>query len=267
MKCLIGESGGTKSDWVLTENGRVIRSFTSESYHPVNWDEEFRSRLFQFWADKEWAKGLQLNLFVAGCFNESKARELESMFSGLPMEVIVRSDLHAAGLAHFGSSGEGKVAIMGTGSVLFDFANGKVQNIRGGLGHLEGDEGSAYYFGKLVLEAYEKQEFDPEIIEKLSYVFNLLGKPHLSDKYGTAQLAQLVAENEIELNFKHRENIEAFIDAHHLTEGETVFLTGSYAWFRKHQIEKELAERGIQIGGVVARPIDRLVELNCRFTV
>lgn len=262
MKYLIGESGGTKTDWVMVEDGKMIRSFVSERYHPSNWNSEFFERLLAFWSDKEWVKMCSVHLFVAGCYDRYKALELEEVFKRISERTQVLSDLHAAGLAHLGRSGKGKVGIMGTGSVVFDFENGQVIRLVGGKGHLIGDEGSAYYFGKLLLQRYSNGVLATDKQNKLNALFQQSGRPEESDKYQTAKLAELVAENDIEFEDVHEENINAFIRVHELGSGDQIYLTGTYAWYRKNQIERLFEQQGVQIAGVIARPIDRLIDLD-----
>ena len=63
-KLLIGESGGTKTDWVLLEGNEIIGRYVTESYHPNNHDDDFWSRVADFWNSLDVSYGM---LFSAGC--------------------------------------------------------------------------------------------------------------------------------------------------------------------------------------------------------
>src|SRR5690606_6408527 len=155
-----GEGGGTKTDWRILEEGQVIDSFQTRSYHPSHWNDVFFEEVAEFWI-KKLPSTYKLKGFLAGRLRLEKRSELESALLKRGLHFSVSSDLHAAGIAAYGPHGRGWCAIAGTGSVLFHFNAGEVTEIRGGKGHEEGDEGSAYYFGKLVLEGRNIERFQP----------------------------------------------------------------------------------------------------------
>ena len=149
--------------------------------------------------------------------------------------VFVASDVHAAGFATVGS-GSGAVAILGTGSVLAIFENGKLCELRGGLGYILGDEGSGFYFGKLVLENL----LNGNLPETEQVLFNLFGdrKHILSACYGDhgkqyiSQVASMVKDLQSnELYELHKENIRLFCNKYIKDlPFEQVSFCGSYAF-------------------------------------
>ena len=146
-RILIGESGGTKTDWCLIGSEGTLEEFTTESYHNDNWNPSFHQRSESFWKEKP--KLLQANLlfFGAGCFNLDIRKKQAQLFTKLGFKnVEIKSDLDAAGIAAYGID-SGLVSINGTGSVLFEWSGHEVSNLHGGLGFEMGDEGSGYYFG------------------------------------------------------------------------------------------------------------------------
>jgi len=259
MDVIIGESGGTKTDWVIVRNNTVIDSFTGTSLHPLNWSEAFFYENKQFWLNKNTGEVSRMELFAAGCYNPQNAEVLQSEFRKIGFDVRVRSDLHAAGFALYGSTQGGKTGIMGTGSVVFDFSHGEVSNVIGGLGYLKGDQGSAYYFGKLLLEKYDNNELSGLQKESAEKLFSV-EKPEVEDRYHVARLSLRSAEFGEQFRFVHEENIHAFISTHHLSPGDHIALAGSYAWYQQDIIRSVLKETGIEVTDIIERPIARLID-------
>ena len=214
---LIADSGGTKTDWCFVDELGNKDYFTSESYHPSNWTSEFIEQISIFWEQRAQLKEAQLHFFCAGCLNPEKAKQLELIFHSLGFkDVTVKSDLHAAGLALFGNR-QGTFAILGTGSVLVDWNAGEVVSVFGGKGHVQGDEGSGFYFGKLVYEAYLKRELsiDQERILEKEVDLNLLAEKYKrgDTKYVLAELANTLKNEQHQFLDFHIKNIRAFYDS------------------------------------------------------
>ena len=185
---LIVESGGTRSEWCLVKNGSVVKRFSSTRLHPSNWSTAFWKRLQAQISDI--THDAKLAFYIAGCHNEQNRLTMISKLREFGYaDVEVFSDLVAAGL----STGEDhcNVIILGTGSVLFEFESGLVSNVVGGLGHVEGDEGSGYYFGKLVLNAYQNQELNEE------------QRSVLNSKVDVEQLLELLREDKGKYEIAH----------------------------------------------------------------
>lgn len=259
MNVIIGESGGTKTDWVIIKDGSIDREFTTGSLHPLNWTDNFFLELNTFWQCRDDLKKYKTELFVAGCFNPENANKLQTQFEKMGFHVRVRSDLHAAGFAVYGSNSGGKIAIMGTGSVVFDFHNGDVSNLIGGLGYLQGDEGSAYYFGKLLIEGYCSKTLNELQMDAVQTLFTDR-IPDLRERFEVAQLAARTYEFSDLFADVHEQNIRMFIERHHLKEGDHIALVGSYAWFQKAVILSVFKQEGVKIIDVIERPISSLVD-------
>lgn len=260
MLIILGESGGTKTDWVVLKDKQVIERFTSESYHPVNWGEEFFDRVAEFWTKKPDLLGTQVYLFSAGCLKEQKAKELQNALESFGMHAHVSSDLQAAGIALYGLDGCGKVGIMGTGSVVFDFCKGAISNVVGGKGHEKGDQGSAYYFGKLLIGFYAEQLQNNSVENRFENFFSKISVPQLDDKYGVAQLASHCHALGLDFSEIHSQNIREFILEHGLTAGDSIALSGTYAWYMQDVLKDEFEKKGIFLKEVIERPINQLVE-------
>ena len=262
---LIADSGGSKTDWCFVDELGERHFFTSESYHPSNWSKAFIRQISDFWNQRPELKKIPLHFFCAGCLHSQKAKELESIFNTIGFdEVSVKSDLHAAGLALLGNK-HGRFAIMGTGSVLVDWGEGEVIKVYGGKGHIDGDEGSGFYFGKLVCEAYLKGTLSREqenILRKEVSLALLVEKHNQSDiKYVLADVsAALQNEQLLFLDF-HRQNIHAFY--HSVLENRVPIdlrIVGGYFYHNSTILLPILSDLDVQVVDFQNKPIDLLVD-------
>lgn len=121
--------------------------------------------------------------------------------------ITVKSDVYNALYGGLGSLSEGVSVILGTGSVAMGIDSNMNTSRVGGYSYKEGDPGSSYYIGKLVLSYVAKvldsrkkeSDFSKELFEilnittRLSYV-EMLDIYH-EDRTKTAGLARLVTKH------------------------------------------------------------------------
>ena len=187
-----------------------------------------------------------------------KRSEFESALLKRGLHFSVSSDLHAAGIAAYGPHGRGWCAIAGTGSVLFHFNAGEVTEIRGGKGHEEGDEGSAYYFGKLVLEGRNIERFQPFVQIAISQ-YDEIAFRGKNKKLEVASLAVRLGDNPQFEHF-HRKNIEQFVATHKLDDIQELCIIGSYAFHQQELFREVLLRKSAISCRFIAEPIMQLTE-------
>ncbi len=262
---LIADSGGTKTDWCFVDEQGEKHFFTSESYHPCNWSTAFIQRTSEYWNKRSELKKIPLHFFSAGCLHPQKSKELESIFDTIGFEeVTVKSDLHAAGLALFGNK-QGTFAIMGTGSVLVDWNEGEVTEVYGGKGHIDGDEGSGFYFGRLVCEAYLNGTLsqEQEDILKKEVSLTLLGEKHKQSdtKYVLADVSTALKNEQFLFLDFHRENIHAFY--HSVLEARVPIdlqIMGGYFYHNSTVLLPILSDLNVHVVDFQDKPIHLLVD-------
>ena len=261
---LIADSGGTRTDWCFVDaNGERI-SFSTESYHPVNWNDAFLQRITAYWKSRSEMLNAEVHFFGSGCFNSSKVVEMGELLGRVGFkEVVVKSDLHGAGIACLGNN-HGWVAILGTGSVLFEWNGRDVIKLIGGKGHLHGDEGSGFYFGKIVYEAWCNKALTEEQLAFVRSKLNLedLRKRILAgeEKFALATISEILGTNEIIAHF-HQQNIRAFCASHFNEEvPEKLHFVGSYSHYNRVYLQQILEEFKVQMGNVIPKPIELIVE-------
>lgn len=272
---IVADSGGSGTDWCYVDHFGNKTFFSNRSYHPLHWSEDFILQEKKFWSDKEEMMKAKLHFFGAGCLNQDKASQMKRILEAIGFEEVnVLSDLHAAAFALY--KGEnGVFGILGTGSVAARIEKGVVLDVTGGLGYILGDEGSGYYFGKLLLRELLNDAL-PDILAK--EIYSILGPKTtiMNEVYGSnsrsfvagiaKKMNDLTAES---LNEIHEVNLNIFIDQlmKRMKSVQHISLVGSYAWHQQKILTDACKKRGISVDLILEKPIADLTEYLLRTTV
>lgn len=277
MKCakLIADSGGTKTDWVLIDELNNCHYFTTDSYHPMYLSPEWIEEKRLFWLEYTQKYDLEAHFFGAGCLREESQLKMLAAFEQWGMRnVSVKSDILAAYLATSDQE-NGFVAIVGTGSVIGRIENREVTEIYGGLGYLKGDEGSGYYFGKLIIEKILADHFSEQTEKQL---IEILGeKEFLKEKIGDHPDKSFVAgisfllkdlQND-EIMEVHGENARTFVDLYlpKTEENKTIGIVGSYGFYHGRLYTQIFQKEGWEVVKMVEKPIRDLAKYFMKSTL
>lgn len=254
MNRIVAESGGTKTDWKIEINGKTIKR-SGKSLHPSRFSDQLLKEEKQFWSNYNLTNS-ELLFFGAGGLKENGNQKIKQFLHQIGFKnITVKSDLHAAGLASYGTK-SGWVGILGTGSVVFFWNGITPTQITGGLGHLIGDEGSGFYFGKLVLEAFESKKLNSTQEEEIR---NLEIIPNKIQKFETARLSKSLSS---EFEYFHKKNIDLFCKKHLTEEIKTISIIGSYGFFHQEIIQKKILEYHVNICNFIQYPIDLIQKIS-----
>jgi hypothetical protein len=265
---ILAESGGTKTDWRI-KNGNEIIAFETCNFHPRT-IEKVQNEVIQTLI-KTIPQKSSLFFYGSGCLQKENQEIIKKLFEPIDFKSIyVQSDLIAAGKSIYGT-GIGYVGILGTGSVLCKYNNEQIEDLLGGHGYLLGDEGSGYYFGKLVFQKYFLEECSnnyKEFIETnygdrssiLATIYGNEGKLFL----GNIRLETENIDLQLEIENIHRENIKLFLTKYlpknkKITE---ISFIGSYALYNEKILKEELKKRGILLKKIIQKPIDQLMKFH-----
>ena len=271
---LIADSGGTKTDWCYVDELGERTYFRTKSYHPSQWDQQFFDESERFWNQKEELKKASLFFYGAGCLNKMNNTKMFHLFKEWGFnDVHVYSDIEGAYRSLFGKN-KGQGAILGTGSVFFFSNNGEELNLKGGQGYLIGDEGSGYYFGKMIISALLNDEFSDETSTLL---FNLLGEKSeiLKLTYGDdgksyvssiSKIVQHIAFLNSEIRTIHEANLQLFIDKYIKNKNDffEIAIVGSYGYANQSIFEKVFQKNGIKLIKCIQYPINSLADFICK---
>lgn len=201
---LIADSGATKAEWCLLQNGKKKTIFT-QGISPYFLSTDQITALLQ----NELLPALknvqvaEIYYYGTGCANPVNARSVKNavnkVFSGAKVEVT--HDLMAAARALCGRE-KGVACILGTGSNSCYYNGKQIVKNSPGLGYVLGDEGSGAYLGKKVIQYYLYGTFDDELRGRFDLTYttnaaeileNVYKKP-LPNRY-LAGFTQFLAEN------------------------------------------------------------------------
>ena len=270
---LIGDVGGTKTEWMVLENG-VYRTFKTIGVNLVH------EKLTEFL--KKVAKSLQpfseadqVFLYFAGLLDVPRQRrnaqnEIKKSFPRA--KIAIENDLLGAARGAYQTS-PGWIGILGTGA-NFAYYNGKVITQRiPSLGYILGDEGSGAAFGKKLLADFARQKLPADLEDEFRKAYKLDEATLISKVYGPTGSKVFLASFSLFLHahlahpYCHQLVYQAFLEhfkavAGNFNPGTLVSYTGSIAYQFSTVLEAAAASIGIAIHSIVPTPIEGLANYH-----
>jgi len=261
---LLADSGGTKTDWLAVDEYQQTHRFTTLSYHLVQHNQRFLDEQKKYWKQFN-LTSCKLTFYGAGCLRQENKQKtlfvLEQLGFRSPQ---VCSDLELATKAV--DCSPSTIAICGSGSVVFDYDRGEINTIRGGFGWEKGDEGSGFFFGKLLLQKLIENTHNyclDEILDSMQKIRPLHAWIELQNtkdsKYEFAKLSSLLSayKNHVFIAKVHRENINLFFQRHDL-QNQKMYFVGSYAFYHQDFFCSEATKYGLIIEDFIQRPLEKI---------
>ena len=273
---LVVESGSTKSDWVLVENGIKIKRFKTMGFNPFFHNETIIYNAIKYNNDLcNISKNVKHVFFYgAGCSSEEMnniiIKALSRVF--INSKINVDHDLLACALATYENQ-PSISCILGTGSNSCFYDGNSISETVPALGYILGDEGSGSFYGKILLTDFLYNRLPDEInkgfikkfnINKDIIFENIYMKPH-ANVY-LASFMRFISD------FKHTEYVDIMIKAgmikfilNHVCcyknhKEYKVHFIGSISFIFKEQLIFAANEIGINIGQIIKNPVDNLVD-------
>ena len=270
---LIGDVGGTKTEWMVLENG-VYRTFKTIGVNLVH------EKLTEFL--KKVAKSLQpfseadqVFLYFAGLLDVPRQRrnaqnEIKKSFPRA--KIAIENDLLGAARGAYQTS-PGWIGILGTGA-NFAYYNGKVITQRiPSLGYILGDEGSGAAFGKKLLADFARQKLPADLEDEFRKAYKLDEATLISKVSGPTGSKAFFASFSLFLHahlahpYCHQLVYQAFLEhfkavAGNYNPGTLVSYTGSIAYQFSTVLEAAAASIGIAIHSIVPTPIEGLANYH-----
>ena len=201
---LIADSGATKAEWILINNGKKKTIFT-QGISPYFLNTEQIAALVQTELCSK-LKNItveEIYYYGTGCANPENVKSIKKALRKVfPLANIdVHTDLMAAARAVCGHE-KGIACILGTGSNSCYYDGRTIKKNSPGIGYVLGDEGSGAYLGKKVIQYYLYNTFDEDlrarfdakfVTNKVEILDNVYKKP-LPNRY-LAGFTMFLAEN------------------------------------------------------------------------
>src|SRR6185436_12889183 len=186
MDCiLIADSGSTKCEWCLLNDGRK-KAVITKGISPYFLKKEDISLLLQ----KELLPKLKRfeidNIFFygTGLKDDNNKRLIRAVLKHLfrASRVEVQTDLLAAARA-LCKKQKGISCILGTGSNSCYYNGKRIVKNSPGLGFILGDEGSGAYLGRKVVQYYLYNTYDPDLMDRFNAKYNTTAEEILEAVY------------------------------------------------------------------------------------
>jgi len=275
---LIADGGSTKADWVLLDKlGEVTVKTRTGGLNPAVFDAELMRKRIQENLDLIDCKDKveEVYFYGAGCGTEKPTLLLKSIFESffINAKVVVKEDTYAA--AYAVTQEPGIVCILGTGSNSCYFDGEKVDVRIPSLGYVLMDEASGNYYGKKLIRDYFYHKMPKDVAKLFEEQFNLDADTikkniYKEDNPNTylAHFAEFILRNERNVYFNKvlhkgmkdffKNRILPFAEAQNVP----VHFVGSIAYFAQDIIKDVARFNMIELGNIVRRPIDGLIEYH-----
>ncbi len=274
---LIADSGATKCEWCLLQNGKK-KTILTQGISPYFLNSQQIITLLQ----KELLpklKGIkvdELYFYGTGLSNPNNSKiiklSLKKLFTSAKVEV--NTDLLAAARALCGS-GKGIACILGTGSNSCYYNGKKIVKNSPGLGYILGDEGSGAFLGKKVIQHYLYHTFDEDLMSRFDAKFTTntveilerVYKEPLANRY-LATFAVFLAENRGHYMIENiiEDGLNDFFFTHLYKFRESwimpINFIGSVAFGFKDILQELCSTYELELGNVLKKPMDGLVKYH-----
>lgn len=275
---LLADSGSTKTDWGLVENGKLVKRLRTSGMNPFQMSEGAITEEIKTHLVPELPGTVldEVHFYGAGCTKEKQPIVERALRANLTIngECEVASDMLGAARGICGHK-PGIACILGTGSNSCSY-DGKnlVKNVSP-LGFILGDEGSGAVLGKLLVgdvlknqmpEAITKRFFEKykltsaEIIDRVyrqpkPNTFLASFVPFLEENIEEPKIYNLVKES-----FRSflRRNVMQYDGWQTLPIG----FNGSIAKIYKKPLLEALEEEGMHLGRIIQAPMEAMVEYH-----
>lgn len=274
---LIADGGSTKCDWILlNKSGDQIFKTRTKGLNPAVFPENMLEQRIEENPELQEVKSSveRIHFFGAGCGTEIPRKLLEDIIANFftnATEVLVKEDMVAA--AYAATTEPGIVCILGTGSNSCFFDGENIEMAVNSLGYILMDEASGNYFGKRLIRDYYYKRMPPDLAKKFESEYNLdsdeikrnLYKRENPNTY-LANFAEFIFSNERNGYFYKlvHEGIQEFIHSRVLSfkqaQNVPIHFIGTIAYFSEDIIRAVAQPYHLEIGNIIRRPIDALIE-------
>ena len=276
---LIADSGSTKTDWCVVENGQPIQQISTKGINPFfQSEEEISNEIATSLLPQLKTNALDAVYFYgAGCgFPDKIAMVHRAITKHLQIkrEVEVNTDMLA--IAHGLCQHEAGIAcIMGTGSNSCYYDGKQIVSNVSPLGFILGDEGSGAVLGKLLVGDILKNQMTPELKEKFLKQFGLTPADIIDHVYRKpfpnrflASLSPFLAQNIDEpcIHALVLGSFKSFLKRNVMQyenfRNSKVHFIGSVAFYYKTILAEAAQEMNIQLGTIIKSPMEGLIKYH-----
>ena len=274
---LIADSGSTKTQWCLLQDGKK-KMISTQGISPYFLNDDSLGIILR----KELAPKItnmpvdDIFYYGTGCSNPDNIslikRGLKKIFPSA--KIKVQHDLMGAARALCGDK-KGIACILGTGSNSCFYNGKRIVKNSPGLGFILGDEGSGSHLGKKVVQYYLYNTFDPELMEKFqskysadaSEILDNVYKRPLPNRY-LAEFVSFLTENRGHYMVENiiEDSLNDFFFNHIYKYRESwslpINFAGSVAFGFKDVLAQMCSDFELTLGTVIKDPMEGLIKYH-----
>ncbi|SMO77322.1 hypothetical protein [Fodinibius sediminis] len=277
MSILIADSGATKTEWCV-KSADESKIYKTEGLNPYYHTVESIQRVVEHDLSSKIGdvEISDIYFYGAGCDSEEKKDLVRTALGNAFPKVNIHlyHDLLGAARACFFDE-PGIACILGTGSNSCLYDGEKVIEHIPSLAFILGDEGSAGYFGKKLINKYYRFEVPDDLREDLEKNYNMDLDYINEGLYDGAQKSRFIAsyaaflgEHEDhpwvrEILYEGFENfITRIVLKYTNAKDYDVRFIGSVAHAHQDMINEILTQNGMNPGRYISKPMKRLIEYH-----
>lgn len=275
---LIADSGSTKTDWCIAENGAPIKKIGTKGLNPFfQSEEDIQQELAHSLVPQlpEEEKLDAVYFYGAGCTPEKAPILRRAIADSIPVNgnIKIYSDMLAAARGLCGHEA-GIACVLGTGSNSCFYDGKEIVNNISPLGFILGDEGSGAVLGKLLVGDMLKNQLPAALKEEFLKEFDLTAPEIIDRVYRQpfpnrflASLSPFMAQHK-EKPAIHKLILGSFVAflrrnvMQYDYQQYPVNCIGSVAYCYKEILQEATEETGIQLGKVVRSPMEGLIQYH-----
>ncbi len=268
---LIADSGSTKTDWLLCNDGMLSVGFKTQGINPYMLSENEIANILQeeLLCKSAFVQPQKVRFYGAGCRGEQCSMLKSVLRKLMPQatDVVVDSDLVGAAKALCGDA-DGIACIMGTGSNSCLYVGGKIVQNVSPLGYILGDEGSGAVLGKRLISDLLKSQL-PEDIKKAFFNYYHLNLGDIIRRVYKEPFANRFLASFAPFLHQHKEHeairallLDEFgrffkrnIERYQRNDLNVSFV-GSVAYYFQNELKIVAQNYGYNIGKILKSPLD-----------
>ena len=277
---LLADSGSTKTDWGLIDNGTLVKKLRTSGMNPFQMSEEAITEEIKAHLVPELPSTTldEVHFYGAGCTKEKQPIVERALRANLTIngECEVASDMLGAARGICGHN-PGIACILGTGSNSCSYDGRNLVKNVSPLGFILGDEGSGAVLGKLLVGDVLKNQLSETLTKRFFEKFKMTSAeiidrvyrqpkpntflasfvPFLEENLDDPQIYRLVKES-----FRSflRRNVMQYEGWQTLPIG----FNGSIAKIYKQPLLEALQEEGMHLGRIIQAPMEAMVEYHTK---
>lgn len=270
---LIADSGSTKTDWALVQDGKLIKIIKTSGLNPFQVTEEQITKTVKEYLLPELPTTVidELHFYGAGCTPEKQPVVEKAIRKVLDIKTCeVASDMLGAARAVCGDK-PGICCILGTGSNSCAYDGHNITKNVSPLGFILGDEGSGAVMGKILIGDILKNQLPKKIRDRFFEKYHLsqadiIDRVYRQPKPNTflASFMPFIGENiqEPEIHHLVKESFRSFLRRNVMQydgwQTLPIGFVGSIAKIYSSILEEVLKEEGMHLGKIIKAPLESL---------